>query len=119
MIRRPPRSTLFPYTTLFRSQSGLEQAVEHRPGLRLGELPGFAHLPLDLRLAQDHRVEAGRYPIEMAHRLAVALQIPVGAGLATVAESLGEDRPDGLRHGPAGVGGAGNAAVACRQAGSA
>src|SRR3712207_8207487 len=23
MIRRPPRSTLFPYTTLFRSQSGL------------------------------------------------------------------------------------------------
>src|SRR2546422_3958035 len=26
MIRRPPRSTLFPYTTLFRS-SGLEQAL--------------------------------------------------------------------------------------------
>src|SRR5258708_15085781 len=23
MIRRPPRSTLFPYTTLFRSQSGI------------------------------------------------------------------------------------------------
>src|SRR3712207_7049771 len=26
MIRRPPRSTLFPYTTLFRSQSGFVQA---------------------------------------------------------------------------------------------
>src|SRR2546429_5294172 len=26
MIRRPPRSTLFPYTTLFRSQPGLGQA---------------------------------------------------------------------------------------------
>src|SRR5256886_10028676 len=26
MIRRPPRSTLFPYTTLFRSQSGQEGA---------------------------------------------------------------------------------------------
>src|SRR2546427_4875026 len=25
MIRRPPRSTLFPYTTLFRSQSELDQ----------------------------------------------------------------------------------------------
>src|SRR3712207_8008014 len=25
MIRRPPRSTLFPYTTLFRSQQRLEQ----------------------------------------------------------------------------------------------
>src|SRR2546428_10007671 len=24
MIRRPPRSTLFPYTTLFRSQGGLD-----------------------------------------------------------------------------------------------
>src|SRR5438034_4190831 len=25
MIRRPPRSTLFPYTTLFRSRAGREQ----------------------------------------------------------------------------------------------
>src|SRR3989449_11680039 len=25
MIRRPPRSTLFPYTTLFRSRSGLDE----------------------------------------------------------------------------------------------
>src|SRR3712207_6950254 len=28
MIRRPPRSTLFPYTTLFRSGVGLLQPVE-------------------------------------------------------------------------------------------
>src|SRR2546429_1704968 len=27
MIRRPPRSTLFPYTTLFRSTSGFRKAV--------------------------------------------------------------------------------------------
>src|SRR2546430_15681100 len=27
MIRRPPRSTLFPYTTLFRSGSGVTQPV--------------------------------------------------------------------------------------------
>src|SRR2546426_12212056 len=27
MIRRPPRSTLFPYTTLFRSQVGLAELV--------------------------------------------------------------------------------------------
>src|SRR3712207_7209134 len=27
MIRRPPRSTLFPYTTLFRSQVRLDEAV--------------------------------------------------------------------------------------------
>src|SRR5688572_31287578 len=38
MIRRPPRSTLFPYTTLFRSGRGVDQharAVE--PRLDLGE----------------------------------------------------------------------------------
>src|SRR2546427_8792143 len=28
MIRRPPRSTLFPYTTLFRSQVGVHAAVD-------------------------------------------------------------------------------------------
>src|SRR3712207_8618568 len=28
MIRRPPRSTLFPYTTLFRSGSGLQSQCE-------------------------------------------------------------------------------------------
>src|SRR3712207_7929706 len=32
MIRRPPRSTLFPYTTLFRSRDGREGRRRHRPG---------------------------------------------------------------------------------------
>src|SRR2546425_7270717 len=31
MIRRPPRSTLFPYTTLFRSRDRLEEG-EYMPG---------------------------------------------------------------------------------------
>src|SRR5260370_15936725 len=30
MIRRPPRSTLFPYTTLFRSAAGLRHLGERR-----------------------------------------------------------------------------------------
>src|SRR3712207_7297190 len=43
MIRRPPRSTLFPYTTLFRSGAGIGAAAAgghvvpragHRPGVR-------------------------------------------------------------------------------------
>src|SRR3712207_9487142 len=37
MIRRPPRSTLFPYTTLFRSQPGLAAA-------RVRELANLAFL---------------------------------------------------------------------------
>src|SRR3712207_7199093 len=33
MIRRPPRSTLFPYTTLFRSDRVVEAALERRGDL--------------------------------------------------------------------------------------
>src|SRR5256885_6391822 len=36
MIRRPPRSTLFPYTTLFRSQKPGEPARRCAPCLRAG-----------------------------------------------------------------------------------
>src|SRR2546425_8528540 len=39
MIRRPPRSTLFPYTTLFRSQS---ERPAHRPGGERGDRRGRA-----------------------------------------------------------------------------
>src|SRR5438876_8848987 len=35
MIRRPPRSTLFPYTTLFRSQDGLQRAAEQIGQIKL------------------------------------------------------------------------------------
>src|SRR3712207_7653010 len=44
MIRRPPRSTLFPYTTLFRSA----EAVCHAPRQRRDPLIGRRHL-LDVR----------------------------------------------------------------------
>ena len=33
MIRRPPRSTLFPYTTLFRSQ--MVKAADNKPGYQV------------------------------------------------------------------------------------
>src|SRR5256885_6570516 len=37
MIRRPPRSTLFPYTTLFRSlaESGVRERLGHQRGVQL------------------------------------------------------------------------------------
>src|SRR2546426_8161800 len=52
MIRRPPRSTLFPYTTLFRSvfdAEGVEDVLGHD-----GLDHVFDHVPLDL-LAGDIR----------------------------------------------------------------
>src|SRR5687768_18374040 len=52
MIRRPPRSTLFPYTTLFRSYDGLRRRDETlAPGER-AELEGRRVLDEE---AQDHR----------------------------------------------------------------
>src|SRR2546426_1545410 len=54
MIRRPPRSTLFPYTTLFRSHAEHSVAEHHQ----LGRLPGaLAHRPVEGRHA--HRRAAG------------------------------------------------------------
>src|SRR5258708_19442097 len=48
MIRRPPRSTLFPYTTLFRSQvtefHGLDDAVHNHGRAKSGSKPEKKHL---------------------------------------------------------------------------
>src|SRR5256885_11488944 len=48
MIRRPPRSTLFPYTTLFRSKSGrrVDEALD------LGAIPAREPRLLDARETQ-------------------------------------------------------------------
>src|SRR5258708_30032146 len=47
MIRRPPRSTLFPYTTLFRSAA-------YRDSLRTQAYPGSEH---DTRIAESRSEE--------------------------------------------------------------
>src|SRR2546426_5578314 len=44
MIRRPPRSTLFPYTTLFRSRELLEILLHG----------GVQHLPLSPQIVERH-----------------------------------------------------------------
>src|SRR5256885_12331766 len=48
MIRRPPRSTLFPYTTLFRSWSGLETlGGTHLNGAGAPRLPGILNVSFE------------------------------------------------------------------------
>src|SRR2546426_1265514 len=66
MIRRPPRSTLFPYTTLFRS-------VERTRALQHLLIDEAAH---DLAVFQDERHFAG------AHFEHGARAAPAGAGIA-------------------------------------
>src|SRR3712207_7221980 len=51
MIRRPPRSTLFPYTTLFRSEQVHEREGEQDPGRKCSRVrPTLcAHFPAEQR----------------------------------------------------------------------
>src|SRR5256885_7681755 len=55
MIRRPPRSTLFPYTTLFRSEVVLAVLEEDadRLGLRLADQPRVGVAAADVGEAAD------------------------------------------------------------------
>src|SRR5256885_8891383 len=80
MIRRPPRSTLFPYTTLFRSEHGLARA--QRPvvaravqgrielaqlvGLRHGQIHGRIGHPLALQDRKSTRLNSSHLVISYA-----------------------------------------------------
>src|SRR5256885_3367809 len=69
MIRRPPRSTLFPYTTLFRSRGRVAQADEAR---------ALDHAPPRLeRLAELAALEGGgAHPRERSEEHTSELQSP-------------------------------------------
>src|SRR5256885_5872491 len=56
MIRRPPRSTLFPYTTLFRSREHGLATVRTRPHVRRGGLPVRPADRKSTRLNSSHLV---------------------------------------------------------------
>src|SRR3989441_7882814 len=58
MIRRPPRSTLFPYTTLFRSH-------DHPPGTLRPDNPVRSHCP---PVRQSHRLTFLQLPPQVSFR---------------------------------------------------
>src|SRR3712207_8195705 len=67
MIRRPPRSTLFPYTTLFRSQGTVVEGDASCVSGLAGPEPGPAVVWLALGHQAHHLpVEAGR-PVYVVH----------------------------------------------------
>src|SRR5258708_13759597 len=60
MIRRPPRSTLFPYTTLFRSNLGrlhLSDRLADFVGLQAATIPNRVNEPKDLGRSEEHTSE--------------------------------------------------------------
>src|SRR5260370_31801323 len=78
MIRRPPRSTLFPYTTLFRSRESLQGKARRRgtaPARHLGDVKPkrrrVRSLEGDLR-----RLRAGCLECHAAQATQVTLQAP-------------------------------------------
>src|SRR2546430_11948741 len=68
MIRRPPRSTLFPYTTLFRSSGGRSITgwgkVEGKPGLWQAGIPEVREGKWHFRqlFINGHRKQRARTP---------------------------------------------------------
>src|SRR2546422_8908196 len=72
MIRRPPRSTLFPYTTLFRSQEGEVRRAEVVPLLgtqqRAGRPVGRHRIARGLDAAEaEGAVRVGGKPAAQVH----------------------------------------------------
>src|SRR5690242_20835084 len=63
MIRRPPRSTLFPYTTLFRSGPASTFTMTLEPYIAFSPAPGavavtvFLTLPGTMRRSEEHTSE--------------------------------------------------------------
>src|SRR5690348_17558107 len=72
MIRRPPRSTLFPYTTLFRSQRGQaasgERASCDRGGGGCAACHGAARRGHGVRRSEEHTSEL-QSPVHLVCRL--------------------------------------------------
>src|SRR5690348_18209386 len=68
MIRRPPRSTLFPYTTLFRSRTGNGRHLVRQVSGR--RLPGYTCLrpSADSRRSEEHTSEL-QSPVHLVCRL--------------------------------------------------
>src|SRR3546814_7096516 len=78
MIRRPPRSTrtdtLFPYTTLFRSGGGIQQALDHpNQRHRRQQVPHRQPAPLSL-LGRPRSPYASAQRVEIPEEVAVRRQ---------------------------------------------
>src|SRR5256885_8708667 len=71
MIRRPPRSTLFPYTTLFRSNAAIEQEKANLWGL-MERLEKYIHIGKKL----DAALEAKAAQLDRSEEHTSELQSP-------------------------------------------
>src|SRR2546422_2651669 len=99
MIRRPPRSTLFPYTTLFRSDTdGIAVGLVVRR--LVGDPPGIEHDEIGLRAHADHAAVAQLEPLcRQSRHLVHGLGQPEDALLARVLAEHARERAVAARVG--------------------
>src|SRR3989442_15847693 len=83
MIRRPPRSTLFPYTTLFRSRGWFRQEDFPQNGVLYGELGPAAYVAW-LRKGSVRFVVLTSAPADYSSRAEAHLLISGPPGLKVV-----------------------------------
>src|SRR3712207_7980183 len=67
MIRRPPRSTLFPYTTLFRSPRSRPRRSPHRPPTRSRSRPNSARQRSSATAASSSSLSGPKPPRSEEH----------------------------------------------------
>src|SRR5690554_8128196 len=91
MIRRPPRSTLFPYTTLFRSirRSGVDFSVSSNLKLQFGDKIKIAGIKEDVnKVVEFLGNEASK--VHEANYLPVAVGIVLGVLLGQISIKIGK-----------------------------
>src|SRR3989442_6618316 len=90
MIRRPPRSTLFPYTTLFRSHTFRPSPIDEHDLLRTGQ---HVEIPLGDHHALESAVHRGRADLtRILERLERQGEMPV-VNAPELHDPVGEQLP--------------------------
>src|SRR5438309_6557304 len=93
MIRPPPRSTLFPYTTLFRSVLGAAEARERRPRVRVGKR---VRVLLLRRRSEEHTSELQSQFHLVCRLLLEKKNNKHGSGIDCYASMLAQRTPESL-----------------------
>src|SRR5438876_3608049 len=69
MLRRPPRSTLFPYTTLFRSDHGVAVRAEGQRRAAVDQGPGRPDAVGEVALRSEEHTSELQSPVHLVCRL--------------------------------------------------
>src|SRR2546429_7158430 len=97
MIRRPPRSTLFPYTTLFRSQQLLELTRDQGRNERPSWAPDGRHLVLESTRSGERQIRSEEHTSELQSRLHLVCRLLLEKKKNTIL-SLHSTRDTGLSY---------------------